>query len=121
MKQFDIKEYNKMCAEFLGYVNLTPDDPDFDFYEHPTEAVKLGEHIRKTLEPASMLFHTDWNWIMTVVEKIKPIVFMSKTRPLTDHNTNLLYALMSAKKELVVKMIWEFLNWYQEQSKPKTT
>jgi hypothetical protein len=120
MKQFDIKEYNKMCAEFLGYVNLTPDDPDFDFYEHPTEPVKLGEHVRKTLEPASMLFHTDWNWIMYVVEKIFTTEF--ERYLLLQYCAVIQQTLSTARKDLVVEAICLFMEqWYQEQSKPKTT
>lgn len=133
MKQFDIKEFNKMCAAFLGYVNLTPDDPDFDFYEHPTEPVKLGEHIRKTLEPMSMLFHTDWNWIMTVVEKINNptngimVSIHSNSCLITDYGTRGKWNLnrsanivrvvdASSRKEAVVQAIWEFLNWYKTQT-----
>ena len=115
MKQFDIKEYNKMCAEFLGYVNLTPDDPDFDFYEHPTEPVKLGEHIRKTLEPMSMLFHTDWNWIMEVVEKINSTYVFNDLPDTTllDIREEMRAYLGLSNKEAVVNSIWEFLNWYK--------
>jgi hypothetical protein len=104
MKQFDVKEYNKMCADFMQMEYA--DERSFN------KETEKWIHSIKSLDR----FHTDWNWIMEVVEKIKPIVFMSKTRPLMDHNTNLRYALMSAEKELVVKMIWEFLNWYKTQT-----
>jgi hypothetical protein len=34
MKPFNKKEYNNLCAYFLGYVNTTPTDKDFNFYEN---------------------------------------------------------------------------------------
>lgn len=104
MKQFDIIEYNKMCAEFMGLTVI------------PAGTKAIGKIHFPEVSEAFLKYDVDWNSIMEVVEKIKPIVFMSKTKPLTDHNTNLLYALMSAEKELVVKMIWEFLNWYKTQA-----
>lgn len=34
-KEFNEKKYNRMCAEFLGYINETPEVKDFDMYVHP--------------------------------------------------------------------------------------
>jgi hypothetical protein len=31
-KEFNKEDYNKLCAEFLGYVNTTPNDKDFNIY-----------------------------------------------------------------------------------------
>ena len=60
-------ENNKLLAEFLGYVNTTPTDKDFNIYE--LKGGKLGRFIEAT----SMKFHNDWRWIMAVVEKIEEI------------------------------------------------
>jgi hypothetical protein len=58
----EIKDYNERCAKFLGYKNTTPTDKDFNIYE------KEGSPL---IEVMSMKFHTDWNWIMEVVEAIE--------------------------------------------------
>jgi len=128
MKQKEILEYNKRCAEFLGYINLTPDDKDFDFYE------KLDGVLGKMLEPKSMKFHSDWNWIMEVVEKIQTldklggIVMIQQGRcKITSRmaGDNSVYADVShyylhgmkKQKEAVVQAINQFLIWYNDSSR----
>lgn len=112
MKEFNKEEYNKMCAEFLGYINLTPDDKDFDFYEHPTQPLIIDKCIFKMLEPKSMLFHSDWNWIMEIVEKIKSI-----NLKLSVEYDEVMTLFITTPKQIVVQVIWEFLNWYNENKK----
>ena len=55
-------EGNKLIAEFMGYINVTPSDKDFNIYE------KEGN---KMMEAMSMQYHTSWDWLMPVVEKIE--------------------------------------------------
>ena len=103
MKEFNSQEYNRLCCEFINT---------------PVTEIWFDNRTNQILDIKYLYtFERDWNRIMEIVEKIKPIVFMSKTRPLTDHNTNLCYALMSAKKEAVVQAIWEILNWYNTNKK----
>ena len=124
MTQEEIVQYNKLCAEFLGYVNLTPDDKDFDFYE------KLDGVLGKMLEPKSMKFHSDWNWIMVVVDAIEKLKFNVRItiaciiiENAFDNDSNLspIYKFHSmqgefeSKKEAVVQAINQFLIWYNEQ------
>lgn len=108
MKEFNKEEYNKMCAEFLGWSQR-----EFGFWNGEDKLI----HRESLVLTSDLKFDSDWNWIMEVVNKIKPIVSMSKTRPLKDYNTDFRYALISAKKEVIVKAIWEFLNWHKENKK----
>jgi hypothetical protein len=50
---------NKLIAEFLGYTQPHPDYPDSTYW------YKEGKAPLTIL-----LFDTDWNWLMQVVEKI---------------------------------------------------
>lgn len=59
----EILEYNKRCAEFLGWEY----DSKHDDYE-PTDC-KFGS--AKYL--SDMQFHSDWNWIMEVLKGITKI------------------------------------------------
>jgi hypothetical protein len=111
MKDFNKEEYNKMCAEFLGWQYNSEQSIHFPKGTYK-DLEKVGHCAEKGLR-----FEIDWNWIMEVVNKIKPIVSMSKTRPLKDYNTNFRYALISAKKEEIVQAIWEFINWHKENKK----
>ena len=129
-------EYNKRCAEFLGYVNTTPTDKDFNIYKNEKGMI-IGNNIYTILETMSMKFHSDWNWIMEVVEAIeklyshpnkeinidiKPGQIEIFQRPFYLENNNyheVIYLsdgyINSSKKEAVVQAIDQFLIWYNEQ------
>jgi len=68
--QFDIKRFNQLCAEFLGYVNTTPTDPVFNIYENKNGFV-IDERQYTLLETMSMKFHSNWEWIMQVCDRIE--------------------------------------------------
>ena len=111
MKPFNKEEYNKLCAEFLGYVNTTPNDKDFNIHEHPL--------TKKMIETNYCNYFTDdWNWIMEVVEKIEEIYYLKPVHILGNQCnilTNKTFKVCrDSKKEAVVQAIWEFLNWYKE-------
>ena len=59
--EINIKEFNKNCAEFLGYKNTTPTDKDFNIY------VNDDGHM---LELMSMDFDTNLLSIDKVLNKI---------------------------------------------------
>ena len=65
-KEFNEKKHNRMCAEFLGYINETPEVKDFDMYVHPV----YGDRIELNLFRP---FTEDWNWIMMVIEKMEKL------------------------------------------------
>ena len=76
MTQKEIIEYNKRCAEFLGYELITPQmrkNPekwkDYSYWEHKDKAnVHSSEKVLGSEK--SLSFHSDWNWIMKVVNEI---------------------------------------------------
>ena len=140
MKEFDVKEFNRLCAELLGYVNTTPTDKDFNIHEHPETKKMIETNFTN-------VFTEDWNWIMQVVEKIESLIVagVEESRNLeleevewsftfeingkqcminrdcspqfwgTSSDFLKLYSCENkSKKESVVKAIWQFLNWYEK-------
>jgi hypothetical protein len=124
-RKFKKEEYNKLCAEFLGYVNTTPTDKDFNIHEHPITKKMIETNFDKR-------FLQDWNWIMEVVEYIPQkvqginISIHPNSCLITDTGVRGQYSLNASKnivkfldaptrKEAVVQALWEFLNWYNEQ------
>lgn len=112
----EILEYNKRCAEFLGWKNLN--DDSFPEYVNP-----LGDFYQLK----ELKFHSDWNWIMAVVEAIEKLKFNVRItiacitiENAFDNDSNLspIYKFHStqgefeSKKEAVVQAINEFLIWY---------
>lgn len=152
MKDFNKEEYNKLCAEFLGWeLHLAKttlnwqdgtfmdwDDEEEFWIENPTEEFKqfrivchpeevgLGYDF-KLFESyhykSGLKFHSDWNWIMEVVEKIETLIdgfvlfriedegcFVAAMGVQNYNN----YTTMATKKEAVIQAIWDFLNWHKE-------
>lgn len=107
MTQEEILQYNKLCAEFLGFKY-------HECSEYWTTLLWGGNGF--TLR--QMHFHSDWNWIMEVVEAI---VKKIGVKAVDECSENEWYATIgvtrlgiTSKKEAVVQAINKFLIWYNE-------
>lgn len=117
MTQEEVLEYNKRCAEFLGW------KIDFDEILYVPDTCKVKPQI---YWPAyqNLLFHSDWNWIMEVVEAIERItqVNIYKNECSIAKEVNLEYFKgYGTKKEAVVQAINQFLIWYYENNNQNIT
>ncbi len=115
MTQEEILQYNKRCAEFLGMDN---------------DAFLLAKQIEKNTGICHLKFHSDWNWIMEVVEAIEhktiegyPYRFETKNgyvwflNELADKDSIIIQTeINSSLKEAVVEAINQFLIWYNENN-----
>lgn len=124
MKQEEILEYNKRCAEFLGLELYAPGFPSGYFYKNDNNHFYHFEDLR---------FHSDWNWIMMVIEKIEGLGFNTDSYSPIQGSVELEYTLHEfniwdkinpeiqgrgkTKKEAVIQAINQFLIWYNEQNK----
>ena len=126
MTQEEILQYNKRCAEFLGMDN---------------DAFLLEKQIEKNTGLCHLKFHSDWNWIMEVIEAIEKLKTETSTfefhtqpksvlikeernysfekgdggrtsRPLKLNGS--VWITGETKKEAVVQAINQFLIWYEE-------
>lgn len=79
MTQEEILEYNKLCAEFLGAIysehakawgfgNARIEPNTLKFGNRLIKGAVWAERFEKELK-----FHSDWNWIMEVVEAIEKL------------------------------------------------
>ena len=67
MNYEEILEYNKRCATFLGAVFYDDDKIAF-----PEGYYMLDSHeFDLPCQLTDMSFHSDWNWIMYVIDKIE--------------------------------------------------
>jgi len=57
-------EYNKLIAEFMGYVY-----EDDRFFMEDSEGVRLYEYL-----PHELQYHTSWDWLMPVLIEIERII-----------------------------------------------
>lgn len=119
MTQEKILEYNKRCAEFLGWklvINPFNNQKSEYFYKHN------GYSFIKNFEwdYRQMLFNSDWNWIMELYLKIRTVKFKL---PKEEYGSYLvskiidgfaLYFKDKSVKDVVVQAINQFLIWYNE-------
>jgi hypothetical protein len=121
MKPYNEKEFNRLCAEFLGY-EISENKECFKSQN------QKGWNLLN-------IFHSHWNWIMEVVEKIENTKKNNEwyVEYIWLPSTNISFSVrgwrdgsvlfetfgrfygVTTKKEAVVQAIWQFLNWYNEQ------
>lgn len=114
----DIVKKNCIIAEFMGYVNTTPTDKDFNIYEN-----KEGNMI----EGMSMQYHSNWNWLMDVVTKIDSIGFEVEIKNISccirellgETIISLVCGDRTQKRSLVYDAIYDFIVWYNQKEKLK--
>lgn len=136
MSKEEILEYNKRCAEFLDWKKTYAHEFDkygycqtVDGYETPFINIISDEQIieynnsRFTYSERELQFHSDWNWIMEVVEAIQKIseVNIYKDECSIAKKVNVSYIKGYGKtKEAVVQAINQFLIWHNEQNNQNT-
>ena len=126
MTQEWIHQYNKKCAEFLNFKKY-PIKEKADGY---VVNFKNGKVPFESCISNSQ-FHSDWNWIMAVVEAIEKLdvlhsKYASKYDILIDcfscsimttgyHIKTILTIDNTNKKQAVVQAIDQFIDWYNKQ------
>ena len=126
MTQEEILEYNKRCAYFLDWKYIE----DGDIW-NPGISYNYSFIYTDNLQ-----FHSDWNWIMEVVEAIEKLEFATKIDHdycISNHGCDrceidtkqnalfqdedreepIVFVLTKTKKEAVVQAINQFLIWYK--------
>ena len=120
----NITESNKIIAEFLEWNKGENYSDEFQFYE------AFGESVYQTT-PSEMKFHSDWNWLMKVVEKIHSMqsygVLINpngtyiqdeddKVICMTFKNEEVNGEIISSSNiEATFNCCAEFIKWYNEQ------
>ena len=118
MTQQEILEYNKRCSEFLW-----PDAKKE--YESGEIEIKDGIFKKGMLIFGHfhlMKFHSDWNWIMEVVEAIEKLGYKFQLgwnitaliSLVTNTPAKIAFIESENRKEAVVQAINKFLIWYNE-------
>jgi hypothetical protein len=129
MNQQEILDYNKRCAKILGYEYI-PEKETFAYIPH---GWWKKDTFKKPFDKENCLydhhhlkFHSDWNWIMGVVEAIESIKYKisgesiytltisNKICKIESTNDEIVWKKSNSKKEVVVEAINQFLIWYEQ-------
>lgn len=98
-----MKENNKLIAEFMGFIletNLTT--MGYEKYKN-----SYGNWYKEN----EIVFHSDWNWLMTVVEKCSNIASELDEWEMYWEITDNIPRIDTTYNACV-----EFIKWYNEQS-----
>ena len=131
MTQEEIFEYNKRCAEFLGFL---------DFEELGDDKYKLGKTVYKITDPSiqpkewmidlacnpkntgHFKFYSDWNWIMGTIEVISkkfgeaPLFKEVYQKWLHENVDTMDFLIFRWSKEETIRAINQFLIWYYNEN-----
>jgi hypothetical protein len=121
MKPYNEQEYNQLCVDFI---ELKCHEPS-GYWTLPTFMDGDGWTMN------DMKFHSDWNWIMEVKNKICQLNLIDEFNtsydsvakgwhcqllPAYKNSFSSFYSkIVSTEKEATIQAIWEFLQWYNEQ------
>jgi hypothetical protein len=122
-----MKTDNELIAEFMGFT-FSHERGD-KVYNVP-----IGEHLKYKafkLSLVKMNYHTSWDWLIPVVEKIEELyskafppgdkfiqMIMDKENPIDHHYMDVVAIPLSTPIEEAYKAIVEFIKWYNSQLNP---
>jgi hypothetical protein len=126
-------ENNKIIAEFLE-ANPFKEFVNRDIYSYEMygiiESIGEGEYEKHFYLPEEMLFHSDWNWLMEVVQRINitedyRFSIQINTMDVYIHDAkNNNYIFKSGAdwqpnelKKSVYEAVGYFIKWYNNQEK----
>lgn len=140
MKEQEIIEGNKLIAEFMEYKHsdILYDEENEEYF-FDTDHLVCVEDIEvwessvddwtSTLSPEQMLFHSSWDWLMPVVEKIEKNFWVTTTTrrgysAVSIHQPQRAYEKIARvdsenKLEATWTAIVEFIKWYNSCQKEK--
>jgi len=110
----EILEGNKLIAEFMGakyydcYKNsIYPNGISIWKYDTPPK-----EDCTILWNTPDMQYHTSWDWLMPVVEKIEKLPFIEERASDGHDKISLIYDINNVYPQVV-----EFIKWYNENTK----
>ena len=123
---------NRLIADFIGAVQtykpyVNTDDMEYDMYGViPT--IEDGENEKHYFLPQEMLFDTDWNWLMVVVEKIENMedenrcskynfeMVQTFVEIIDNNNSDTIVEIdKNTKIQATYKAVVDFIKWYNNQ------
>lgn len=100
-------ENNKLIAEFMGLVRSSVVDKYWT--KKDSEGIGFGQL-------KELIYDTDWNWLMQVVEKIESLGIVVEIREnvcyIETSQGNYTSELEETKIQATYKAVVEFIKWY---------
>ena len=119
------EENNRLIAIFMGMNQGIPTDTRWknDWFE---ELKPDGNDFQSGRRHEYLLFHTSWDWLIPVVEKIESLGYTVNISRITTSisemvNEETMFSWVcgdiSKKLEITYNTVVQFIEWYNEQTK----
>jgi hypothetical protein len=118
LTQEEIFENNKLFLAFMGF------EPEYSgewFIQKDTS--RPQDMVHRSQLSSAVCYHSDWTWLMTVVEKIEKedygIKMCRKVVEIYRDSTKevLFHVKEKSRKESLYKALCIFIEWYNNQNK----
>ena len=127
METEDIIKSNKLIAEFMGWGNYN----DRSFHTPYEDADWCNGERTSICDDRSLKFHSSWDWLMPVVDKIESIIFNKDNSfnvtigstnfcVIQDSNGEVYESIEDYRESKLLTTyvaVTEFIKWYNEQLK----
>lgn len=129
----DITESNKMIAEFMGHIfnGVEYILPEYEriipFNTQSKKATCLECFKSSIFKPSELQYHTSWDWLIPVVEKIESLIFEDDeyynfqilggccVYIISSHGNEIVSVdNVSSKIDCAYKAVVEFIKWYNQ-------
>jgi len=107
-------ENNKIIAEFM----------DFKLNPEIAKDIYINSDKKSQMYISQMLYHSDWNWLMEVIQKIGSLGYevligniSCQTNKFLDRQnpiSGMVCGDVSKKMEITYEAIVQFIKWYKE-------
>ena len=113
---------NKLIASFLGQTSTNYEFPQYEFQQFGY--IKSNGDWEDTFWASELKFHSDWNWLMEVVEKIESKGFdvhintcVCRISDVGEDRFEDIETFNSNNKiQAVYSGVVEFIKWYNNQT-----
>ena len=118
-----MKEQNKLIAEFMGYetdnIEVTMPENFREVYRFESAPSDFFSSTLFKLQDCK--FHSSWDWLMPVVEKIESLghgvtIYRKGCHINNEASFSVNGFKHSSKIEQTYKAVVEFINWYNQQN-----
>jgi UDP-glucose 4-epimerase len=111
---------NKLIAEFMGLLHVDDDK----YMNNLREMKSNGIFFEQGYMTSELMYDTDWNWLMDVVDKIEGLNFSVEMNRQEEGD----YQCLIVKKEIIVQTfssnkmqsiyqaVVNFIKWYEQNS-----
>tara|TARA_R110000751_G_scaffold267953_3_gene367734 strand:+ start:138 stop:521 length:384 start_codon:yes stop_codon:yes gene_type:complete len=113
-KKMNTQENNKLIAEFMGMIRHDQDEGCM---------IQMTHQGNKVVLVSSMKYHSSWDWLMSVVDKIfslgydyeiKPRYMVIKERLSSEVLVSKCFVYDKSQKEIIYDAVVEFINEYNK-------